>query len=170
MSDQPRRNLELKACCSNLEDAARRAAEAGARREWTKRQTDTYFHTPRGRLKLREQDGRPAELIAYERADEAAVRASDYRIVTVPDPNALKSALAQVLGVRVVVSKRRTLYLWENVRIHLDEVDGLGSFVEFEAVISADGPESVSAERIERLQRAMQIDRERIIEISYAEL
>ncbi len=39
----------------------------------------------------------------------------------------------------VVVSKRRRLFLWEGVRIHLDEVEDLGNFVEFEAVLPQAG-------------------------------
>src|SRR3954462_654179 len=144
MPDQPSRNLELKARCPDPARVTEILTELGARHEWVKRQVDTYFHVPRGRLKLREQDAKPAELIAYDRANETDVRASDYQIVLIPDPATLISALTRTLGVRVVVAKRRTLSLWHNVRIHLDEVERLGSFLEFEAVISPEHPEPVS--------------------------
>ena len=166
----PSRNLELKARCADLARAARLAEGLGARREWTKRQTDTYFHVLRGRLKLREQDGNPAELIAYERPDEADVRASDYQIVTVPDPAALTSALARVLGVRVVVAKRRTLYLWHNVRIHLDEVDGLGTFIEFEAVLRTPEDEVASPGLLVGLTHALGIVDADRVGSSYSDL
>jgi predicted adenylyl cyclase CyaB len=172
MSDQPRRNLELKAYSLNPEQAVKAAVQLGARAEWTRRQTDTYFRVAHGRLKLREQDGCPAELIAYKRTDDVVdVRVSDYRIVPVVDAESIKAALTQTLGIEIVVSKRRTLYLWQNVRIHVDEVDGLeASFIEFEAVISNEHPEDVSAERVARLCLAMHIERKRVIQGSYADL
>ena len=121
-------------------------------------QIDTYFNVPRGRLKLREIDQKHAELIWYTRADEPEVRPSDYTIVPVAAPDAMKSALAAALGVRSEVRKRRELWLWENVRIHLDEVDGLGTFIEFEAVISDEADEQPSRQRLERLRAATSIE------------
>lgn len=62
-------------------------------------------------------------------------RESRYRIVEVDDAEELKATLAGALGVKVVVAKERRLFLWEgNVRIHLDAVEGMGDFIEFEAV------------------------------------
>ena len=170
MSEQLARNLELKARCPDPARVAEVVKQLGARLEWTKRQVDTYFHVRQGRLKLREQDGKPAELIAYHRANETDVRASDYEIVIVPDPAALTSALTRTLGVRVIVAKRRTLYLWHNVRIHLDEVERLGSFLEFEAVISPEHSEPVSSERLDRLRDALQINADDLVAVSYSDL
>jgi adenylate cyclase class 2 len=98
-------------------------------------QLDTYFRVRQGRLKLREKD-RGAELIYYERSDQAIDRESNYRIVQIEDSEALKDALAAALGVLVSVEKSRRLLLWHEVRIHLDEVPGLGSCLELEAVAS----------------------------------
>ena len=104
-------------------------------------QRDTYFVVPRGWLKLREEAGAEAHLIAYERPDLAGKRESRYRIVAVPDPEEMREALASVLGVRIVVAKERRLFLREGVRIHLDRVDDLGDFIEFEGV--AEGEEDL---------------------------
>ena len=98
-------------------------------------QTDTYFHAPLGRLKLREIDGRAAELIAYRRADHHDSRSSSYLRVPVADPALLKSALSAALGLRVVVVKRRHILLYHNVRLHFYQVEHLGEFLEFEAVL-----------------------------------
>lgn len=98
-------------------------------------QTDTYFCCRHGRLKLREMpDG--AQLIWYQRPDAAAPRPSHYRLVAVADPQGLRAALAEACGVRCVVAKRRQLYWYRHVRVHLDEVAGLGHFLELEAVVS----------------------------------
>jgi predicted adenylyl cyclase CyaB len=172
MSDRRSRNLELKARCADHAHAETVLGELGATREWSLRQVDTYFVAPRGRLKLREQEGRAvAELIAYDRPNEAAVRASDYQLVAVPDPAALKSALARALGIRVVVAKQRTLWMWHNVRIHLDRVESLGTFLEFEAVLaSPDEPDGPSRERLDQLTRVLRIRDEDRIAVSYSDL
>jgi predicted adenylyl cyclase CyaB len=172
MTDRPSRNLELKARYPNHASAETVLAKLGATREWSLRQVDTYFVVPRGRLKLREQEGRSeAQLIAYDRPNEIAVRASDYQLVPVPDPAALKSALTRTLGVRVVVAKRRTLWMWHNVRIHLDEVESLGTFLEFEAVLaSPDEPDAASRERLDQLIELLQIRDEDRIAASYSDL
>ena len=130
----PRRNVELKARDPDPEATLARALRAGATDHGVIRQRDTYFAVPQGRLKLREEEPGGARLISYRRPDAADERVSDYRLVPVPDPDGLRAALAETCGVRVEVVKRRRLLLWERVRIHLDEVEGLGSFLELEAV------------------------------------
>ncbi|MBI2070174.1 MAG: class IV adenylate cyclase [Elusimicrobia bacterium] len=96
-------------------------------------QEDIYFYVTRGRLKLR-RTGRTACLIRYERSDESKGRESRYEIVNVDDGEAMKNILAEHLGIRAVVKKRRLVYFWKNVRLHVDEVDGLGRFIEIESV------------------------------------
>jgi adenylate cyclase, class 2 len=137
--ESPRRNLELKARNRDLARSLRTCEAIGARDEGTLRQIDTYFAVPRGRLKLREQPPRSeAQLIAYERPDVPGRKESRYRIVPTGDADGLRAALTAVLGVRVVVSKVRRLFIFEGVRIHLDRVDELGDFIEFEGVETAD--------------------------------
>ena len=128
-------NIELKARLRDLDRARRVAAGPATQRLPTEHQIDTYFHCRQGRLKLRQIDGRPAQLISYERPDLLGPKASLYQLVPVADPEPLKAALTAALGVRTVVDKRREIFLWHNVRIHLDEVAGLGGFLEFEAVL-----------------------------------
>ena len=132
-----RRNLELKARSRDLARAQRVCEGLGAEDRGTLVQRDTYFEVSRGRLKLREEPG-GAQLIAYERPDLAGQKESRYRLVEVPELAGLREALAETLGIRVVVSKERRLFLFEGVRIHLDRVDGLGDFIEFEGVAAAD--------------------------------
>jgi adenylate cyclase class 2 len=134
-------------------------------------QRDTYFNAPRGRLKLREEAGAEAHLIAYERPDLASQRQSEYRIVRIEDARQLKSALASTLGIEVVVAKERRLLLWEGVRIHLDQVEGLGRFVEFEALVG-DGEAAVAeAEaRVESLRQAFALTDADLIGGSYCDL
>src|SRR5262245_32987098 len=140
-----RRNLELKARCPDLPAAREAALRLGARLTSTESQLDTFFRAAHGRLQLREIDGQPAVLIWYDRPDLDRPRGCDYFLVPAPDPALLKIALTAALGVRGAVRKRREVYLWHNVRAHLDEVEGLGRFLEFEAVLSPDEGEAASA-------------------------
>jgi adenylate cyclase class IV len=139
-------NLEFKARCADLDRAGRVAEGLGAVWQWKRSQTDTYFHAPQGKLKLREVEGQPAELIAYHRSAAIEVRESDYLIYYTERADALKATLAMVMGVDRTVRKVRTLYLYHHVRIHLDRVEALGSFIEFEAVISR--PEQIEPSRL----------------------
>ncbi len=165
-----KRNLELKARCGDLHQARRRARALSATGPGELRQCDTYFHVQTGRLKLRETEGKPAELIFYERPNESAVKGSDYDVIPIAAAEEFKRALSTALGVRAVVRKRRELYLWHNVRIHLDDVEGLGGFIEFEAVISTDDDEVISKKRLAHLCEALEVRPEDQIAVSYCDL
>jgi adenylate cyclase class 2 len=128
-------NIELKARLASLDAARQIARDVATESLGTEHQKDTYFHSPGGRLKLREIEGRPAQLVAYDRPNTTQPKESAYELVPVPDPEGLKRALTRVLGIRAVVDKQREIFLYHNVRIHLDQVVGLGAFLEFEAVL-----------------------------------
>jgi len=148
---EPRRNVEVKARDADPVATLARAQALGAADEGVLRQRDTYFAVPRGRLKLREQEPGGAQLISYERPDEAAARTSSYRLMDVADADDARRALDAALGTVAVVDKRRRLLLWEGVRIHLDEVDGLGAFVELEAVAPSGSDLTAEREKVARL-------------------
>jgi homotetrameric cytidine deaminase len=167
--DAPRRNVELKATDPDPEATLERALAVGARDQGVLVQRDTYFGAPRGRLKLREEEPGTAHLIAYERADEAAARTSAYRIAPVEEPAALRDALSASLGVKQVVEKRRRLLLWETVRIHLDDVAGLGRFVELEAVAGGESDLTREHEQVRMLIDALGIASGSIQTGSYAD-
>jgi predicted adenylyl cyclase CyaB len=132
-------NFELKAHCTDLALARERARAMATRWLGLDRQVDTYFRTPAGRLKLRESSLSGAQLVPYLRPDAPAARRSDYVVIPVPDPARTKQLLAELLGVHRVVRKLREIGWFENVRIHLDQVEGLGDFLELEAVWDGDG-------------------------------
>lgn len=96
------------------------------------RQTDTYFQVPNGRLKLREGNIEN-NLIFYERDNQAGPKSSHFNLVKIPDAAALKETLDKAIGIKIVVIKRREIYFIDNVKFHIDEVPGLGSFIEIEA-------------------------------------
>jgi homotetrameric cytidine deaminase len=168
------RNVELKARDPEPERTLRAALELGAADQGILHQRDTYFAAREGRLKLREQtdaDGTTAaQLIAYARPDEAAARASAYHLADVADPATMTAALEAALGISVAVDKRRHLLLADNVRIHLDEVEGLGHYVELEAVAAPDSDLVREHEQVARLREALGMTDEHLTARGYAAL
>jgi homotetrameric cytidine deaminase len=161
-------NVELKARDPNPEVTAARCLNLGAVDQGTLRQTDTYFVARRGRLKLRSQDGVGSELIAYRRMDTADASESTY--IRAPASESVLEALDSALGTTVVVSKRRRLLAWEGVRIHLDDVDGLGSFIEFEAVLPDAGDLGTARAKVARLRSELGIEDDALVSVGYADL
>jgi adenylate cyclase class IV len=167
------RNIELKAADRDRAATIARCHAAGALEQELLRQRDTYFGAPLGRLKLRQELPRPtpAVLVAYRRVDAAEARLSAYHLVDVPAPGALLAALGDTLGVVGVVEKERVLFLWEDtVRIHLDTVSGLGTFVEIEAVATAASDLTRERDQVSRLQELLAIAPEDVLERGYLEL
>ena len=138
-----RENIELKAADENPAATESACRALGAVDGGLLAQRDTYFDIGRGKLKLREDLERgTGELIFYLRADESGLRSSSYWRAPTDDSDALRDLLTAAHGVLGVVTKRRRLYLHHNVRIHLDDVEGLGSFIELESVLAVVGSES----------------------------
>lgn len=129
------RNVEIKARVSDLAGLRSRVASFAKQAPLQLNQRDTFYAVPTGRLKLREVAGDTAELIFYERSDAAGPKLSNYTRCLVPDPIALHQILSAALGVRAAVSKLRDVFFIGQTRVHLDEVEGLGSFVELEVVL-----------------------------------
>jgi homotetrameric cytidine deaminase len=166
-------NVELKARDPDPAGTLARCLALGAEDRGVLVQRDTYFAARHGRLKLREQGDPPGpgELIAYARADATEPEQSSYVLAPASDPAALAEALESALRTTVVVAKRRRLLLWENVRIHLDEVDGLGAFVELEAVVG-EGPDDLVAShaKVARLRSELALADERLVAVGYSDL
>ncbi len=164
------KNLEIKALCENVSEAEKIAHSLGAEFQWRDWQTDTFFRVTNGRLKLRESGRRAAELIAYFRPDTASARWSDYDILPVDDPQKVKSILTRTLGILEVVRKKRSLFLLANARIHLDTVERLGRFIEFEIVVSDSEQEQRAPEFLAFLQKKFGITSEALVPFAYVDL
>jgi homotetrameric cytidine deaminase len=165
----PRRNVELKATDPQPQRSLEVVRGLGAEDQGVLHQRDTYFRVPSGRLKLREQEPGGASLVQYDRVDAAEARESRYRLVPISDPAETREALEAALGTLAVVEKDRHLLVWEGVRIHLDDVVGLGSFIELEGV-AAEGSDLLGElERVTQLTEALEIAPERILRTSYSD-
>jgi adenylate cyclase class 2 len=128
-------NVEIKARCSDPEAVLRLLAAVGAEQQGVDHQLDTYFGSGVGRLKLRE-GGIENYLIYYVRDDQPGPKESRVALHEVEPDKApgLRDLLATALGVSVAVRKRRHILWIDNVKFHVDAVEGLGSFVEIEAI------------------------------------
>ncbi len=163
------RNVELKAhdpAPEAMLDGCRKLGAVDCGLLW---QRDTYFNTPQGRLKLREQRPGRCQLIHYHRPDQVEQRESRYRILEVSEADTIRDFLTESLGVRATVTKRRRLFLWRSVRIHLDDVEGQGRFIEFEAVAQPDSDLSAEYELIAELRSRLGITEENLVAASYSD-
>ncbi len=128
-------NIEIKARLHDRAAIEARARQLADRPVEIIPQIDTFFVTQKGRLKLRELAPDRGQLVYYERPDQDGPKRSDYRIFETADVQGLRDTLALALGVRGVVKKVRSLYLIGQTRLHLDQVEILGDFMELEVVL-----------------------------------
>ncbi|MEK6858948.1 MAG: class IV adenylate cyclase [Nanoarchaeota archaeon] len=129
----PHVNIEFKARCSDLERVRIILKERGADFKGVDHQVDTYFNVRKGRLKLRE-GSIENHLIFYERQDTSGSKQSNVILFPTEPDSIIKSMLTKSNGILAVVDKKREIYFIDNVKFHLDTVEGLGSFVEVEAI------------------------------------
>lgn len=163
-------NVEIKARVRDVAGLERRLALLVEGPPEVIRQEDTFFDVPRGRLKLRVLAPGRGELIEYQRPDSAGPALSTYTIVPTDDPEALRARIAADLGVRGVVRKVRRLYHVDQTRVHLDEVEGLGSFIELEVVLADGQSEEDGAKIAGDLARQLGISRADLVEGAYIDL
>lgn len=126
------KNVEIKARTGNASFIREYLQKAGAGFKGTDVQTDTYFKVPAGRLKLR-QGKIENNLIYYDRPNQEGPKQSDFMLQPVEDGEGLRTMLAKALGIKVTVTKTREIYFINNVKFHIDQLEGLGNFVEIEA-------------------------------------
>lgn len=148
-----------------------RALLRGAEHVGTFLQVDTYFALGERRLKLRSVKGRPdGQLVYYERPDAGGVKESDVRLAALPDAAAVLDILSRTFPVAAEVRKTREVYRFQGVQVHLDAVEGLGRFLEFEKTV--DGPDGIEEGRrqLEGLAAYFQVPAEDVMASSYSDL
>jgi predicted adenylyl cyclase CyaB len=133
-------------------------------------QEDIFFFTPAGRLKLRLLSPREGQLIYYQRPDQGGPKLSEYYIYPTSEPGLLKTVLSTGLGVRGVVKKNRLVFLANNMRIHLDQVRGLGDFIELEVVFMSEQDRSIAEKQSRIWMKNLKIARQDLIEGAYIDL
>jgi predicted adenylyl cyclase CyaB len=166
----PYLNVEIKARCRQPGVVRNYLMHHGALYKGLDEQTDTYFNVAIGRLKLREGNIEN-NLIYYNRANQPGPKSSHFQLVKINNPAGLKEILTKACGIKMIVRKKREIYYIGNVKFHIDEVPGLGSFVEIEAGnILADKPEEQLLKQCRFYMKELGIREEELIAESYSDL
>lgn len=164
--------VELKARVSDHELLRKRLSALGAELIGTFHQSDLYFKVPEGRLKLREVEANSAvELIYYDRENIRGPKSDDAFILRVQEPRELKKILKKVLTPLILIEKIREIYMYFGIQIHLDTVEKLGKFIEFEKQTD-DNPEAIEKGRLvlQKLMEKLEIDPGNLESFSYSDL
>lgn len=164
------RNIEFKARAKDYLHQRKRAEALADQPPQTVIQEDVFFRAAQGRLKLRLLGPERGELIAYQRPDRATIKTSAYEIFCTDDPGRLRATLSAALITEGVVRKRRHLYLCGQARIHFDEVEGLGRFIELEVVLKAGQPPAECHAIAQNLMAQLGIGEEDLIGVAYLDL
>ncbi|NOX37723.1 MAG: class IV adenylate cyclase [Calditrichaeota bacterium] len=114
-------------------------------------QKDVYFRIPDYRLKIRIEENQQPHIIKYLRPDKDEPRISDYQIVKIDNLSKTLREFQQKFGILGQVEKWRELYIFRNVRIHLDNVTQLGWFLEFESVIIGQYDETAAQKNLQMM-------------------
>ena len=163
-------NIEIKARVENIEVLKVKIVNLYNIKAHEIFQTDTFFNVEKGRLKLRTFSNNTGELIFYERNNSAGPKRSDYFVYKTDNPDELKKLLEISLGIRGIVRKKRLLYLVGNTRIHLDEVDNLGSFLELEVILNPKQTENEGKQIVKDFMQKLDIKKKDLIDLAYIDL
>lgn len=162
-------NVEYKAELRDI--ALAKAICGGLHAPWvsTLQQTDTYYRVADAKLKRRECIGYEPEWIFYHRASRVQPKLSSFTIYS--DAQAQQRFGSSPLPLLCVVRKKRDLYMSRGgVRIHLDSVEGLGDFVEFEALVCPERSLAECHKQLDELKRAFAPAMGEAIASGYADL
>lgn len=160
------KNLEIKVILADFTHIQKVLADY---RAGILNQSDTYFNVDDGRLKLREEDDK-AYFIRYYRNNVSTDKESVYHCYLVEDVQEFWKIFASALTTELVVKKSRELYLYKHARIHLDTVEGLGTFVEIEVLIRDQQEQANSKGLMDELIALLAIDQAEVCALGYREL
>lgn len=164
------KNVEIKAKLNDrvgMESLAVEFADSGPA---VIEQKDVFFTSSSGRLKLRKFSDEEGELIHYHRPNTTEPVVSDYTVVETLQPDLLAEVLADAVGVIGIVSKVRTVYLIGQTRVHFDEVEKLGRFVELEVVLEESQTVEQGKEIAHSIMQKLKIREEDLIETAYIDM
>lgn len=163
-------NIEIKARLHDFISLRQRAEQLSDTPCQVIHQEDTFFNCSHGRIKLRELSPTCGQIVYYQRQDITGPKHSEYKIFETNDPEGLKLILEEAYGVRGVVSKVRYLYMVGQTRIHLDDVKGLGMFMELEVVLQPDQSDAEGHAIAENLMQQLGIQDGDLIDTAYMDM
>jgi predicted adenylyl cyclase CyaB len=165
-----KRNIEIKALAKEFQTQLEIAKNISTTSPQILIQEDTFFNVPQGKLKLRKFSEDYGELISYSRPEQKKAKQSSYEICPTETPDLLKKTLALNLAILGRVKKKRHLYFYNQTRIHFDEVEKLGFFIEFEYVLEKNEPIEKGKEMVKFLQNKLLIRDQDLISVAYIDL
>jgi predicted adenylyl cyclase CyaB len=161
-------NVEIKAKCLNPREIRKILENENAEFKGKRNQIDTYFNVTSGRLKLRESDDEN-HLIHYNRPDREDPKISEFGLYKTQG-TMLKELLVKALGVLTIVDKEREIYLLNNIKFHIDEVKGLGSFVEIEAMGNGNSDKGKLLDQCKYYIKLLRIKDDELLPFSYSDM
>ena len=164
------RNIEVKARALNLNALAAKVAAIATEGPTELFQDDTFFRCEAGRLKLRVFSEQEGELIFYRREDHAGPKESFYIRSPTAAPESLHHALTIALGQVGRVKKHRTLFIVGRTRVHLDQVEELGGFMELEVVLEEGEPLAQGVQEANAIMECLGIEPQQLLEGAYVDL
>ena len=164
------RNVEIKARLSDLNAVLQRVQEIADQGPYEIEQDDTFFCCDSGRLKLRQLAPDDGKLIFYRRADQSGPKESFFVHCTTSDPAGLREVLSLAYGRAGRVFKHRTLFHIGRTRIHIDQVTGLGNFLELEVMLSEEEPAEAGEREAKQLMDKIGIKPSQLIKTAYVDL
>lgn len=162
-----KRNYEIKCKLSDRKAVERIVNAVKSYSHSVEKQTDIYYKADTGRLKLRIINDTEGSLIFYDRGEKTGKRISKYIISKTKDHKELDSILRKQFKILVVVTKKRDIYIRENVRVHIDSVKGLGRFLEIEIIYEN---LSKAKEQMKELVSKFQLNENKFLKGSYSDL
>lgn len=164
------RNLEIKVKLRDFRGAeilAESFCKGKSSQRFKQKQEDIYYEVNKGRLKLRIINGKTGNLIHYFRSDKTRKRVSTYTIAETDTPKNLKKIFNSLFKELIVVKKTREVFISGNVRIHLDKVERLGNYLEFEIIINSEKSGNAT---MKKLIKHFGLDEKQFIKVSYSDL
>lgn len=135
----------------------------GAGRELVIELREVHFNAPHGRLWLVRHGSRYAELVHTDEC--GGVR--QYRT---EQPETMETLLRCACGVRGIVDKTRELYVHQGVRVHFDDVRGLGRFVELAIILGEEGDSGAARATLLDTARRLGLAEETLSDTPYIDL
>lgn len=164
------RNIEIKARIHSIEALVPMAAAVATKGPIEIAQDDTFFRCESGRLKLRAFSATEGELIFYRRANEQGPKESFYVRTPTVNPEGLRECLSLAYSQLGRVVKHRTLYLVGRTRVHLDQVEGLGQFLELEVVLEENESAKIGIAEAHSLMAQLGVQPTQLVETAYVDL
>jgi adenylate cyclase class 2 len=163
-------HIETRARASSFADLRLVLLALGGKKKKEMRQRDIYFDLKNDKtLKLRIINGESAVLLAYHKVLGVVSAESEWRALDIRAPEQVLDFLVFTLGVHLEVQKARETWTIKNTQVHLDRVDGLGSFVEVDTMILKEDKQKAQLEHDDFLD-LLRVEPKNFVECSYSQL